>query len=151
MLDLCDLLCQSAWRAPGAGKSRVQLRSSRRGWWTPAAGTDPASKLCLFPGEKHWVKLQWASQGKCPQWSCRDLWRRGWEHWDTAMGSRGCFSVCRDEGWAPSQPHSAPAARVQHPFPSGNDDLEGQPWSQASLTSPGGSTGKVLGTQGLLT
>lgn len=58
------------------------------------------------------------------------------------MGSRGCFSVCRGEGWVPSQAHSAPAARAQHPFPSGNDGLQGQ----ASLTSPGGSTGKVLGT-----
>lgn len=113
---------------------------------TPAAGTDPASKLCLFPGEKHWVRGSKGLHKENRQWSCWDLWRRSWEHWDPAMGSRGCFSVCRGEGWAPSQAHSAPAARVQHPFPSGNDGLQGHSWGQASLTSPGGSTGKVLET-----
>lgn len=37
----------------------------------------------------------------------------------------------------------------KHPYPSGSDGLEGQPWGQAAsltLTSPRGSTGKVLGT-----
>lgn len=59
VLGLCHLLCQAAWRAPSAGKSRAQLRSCRRGWWAhgePAAGTDPASRLCLFRGEKHRVR-----------------------------------------------------------------------------------------------
>lgn len=86
--------------------------------------------------------LQWASQGKHSPMVLLGFMARGWEHPDTAMGSSGCFSVCRGEGWAPNQAHSAPAARVQHSSPSGNEELEGQPWGWASLTSPGGAQGR---------